>query len=648
MVAFDGNRLIVGDEARELQANGDQSVASFFKRAMGDPSFQITIGGRTCDATQLSAFVLAHLRDQAADALGELVDAAVITVPAYFTNPRREATITAGRLAGLDVLSIISEPTAAALAYGLRPDQAGERMFLVYDLGGGTFDVSLVKITDAELRVVGTDGDHNLGGKDWDDRLACDVQRRFLGQFGQSLPADALDELEIRVESLKRSLSVLETADIRVSAGGEHVTYTYTRAEFEALTRDLLEQTRSLCDSVLAEANLGWADISGVVPVGGSTRLPMVRRLLEEMSGRAPLSGVQPDEAVALGAAVQAALDLEAREPAGPRFLLPSRRRVVDVMSHSLGMIATSSDESRYVNSILVKRNQPIPAQETRTFRLRVSRNVENRLEVFLTQAEGSDPAECIYLGKYVFTGMLAGSGPYRDIDVTYGYIQGGVVAVSATDKASGTLLSLAVEPLPDDIPARFTESPNVARGSWLTTVYLIVDLSGSMSGDPLEEAKKAAHAFLDSSDLSTTAIGIAAVADTSSVIQAASQDPVEVAKAVERLSVGLVGIGNAAHPFDLIRDQMQGLPGSRIAVVLADGVWANQNLAVAAAKRCHADGIEIVAVGFGAADRQFLKQISSSDESRFTDLRGLSSTFSSIAAEINENSAGNAGLVAT
>lgn len=647
MVAFDGDQVIVGEEARERQANGDQRVASFFKRAMGDATFQLTFEGRTYDAPRLSSFVLAHLRDQASDALGERVTDAVITVPAYFNNPRREATLEAGRLSGLNVLSIISEPTAAALAYGLRPEGAGERTFLVYDLGGGTFDVSLVRMTDAELRVIGTDGDHNLGGKDWDDRLTTEIERRFEGQFGKGLPADSLDELQVRVETLKRSLSVREAAEVTVAAAGARATYEVSRGQFEAMTRDLVEQTRALSEAVLAEAHLSWGGIAGVVPVGGSTRLPMIRRLLEEMSGRPPLAGVQPDEAVALGAAVQAALDLEAKQPAAPMYFLPSRRTVVDVMSHSLGMIAASPDESRYVNSILVKRNQPIPARETRTYRLRVGTHGDNRLEVFLTQGEGTDPQECVYLGKYVFTGIPAGAGRSVELDVRYGYTQGGTVEVSAHDKASGTPLILSVEPLPDDVPTRFLDSPASIRLAQTATVYLVFDLSGSMSGEPLAAAKKAARAFLAGSDLSTMAIGIAAVADRARTLLAASQNAAEVTKAIESLQMGLVGGGNGAHPFDMLFEQMHSLTGPRIAVVLADGVWSHQKRAIEAARRCHAEGIEIISVGFGSADRGFLTKISSSDESRFTDLRGLSETFSSIAIELTDPSRDRGALTA-
>jgi molecular chaperone DnaK len=482
VVCFADGVVKVGDEAKELQEAGIDAAA-FFKRAMGDPSFTVELGGRPHTATDLSAHVLAHLRDLASHHLGAPVAQAVITVPAYFNNLQRQATIRASEQAGLEVLSIVNEPTAAARAYGLRPGVEGT--ILVYDLGGGTFDVSLVRITEGEMRVVATGGDHNLGGKDWDDRLLAHLAGRYRDDTGDELLDGPVDELLVRAEKLKRALSERSAAEI-VVAGGTR--YEVSRTRFEELTRDLLERTRMFCAQVLDDASVRWDELTGIVPVGGSTRMPMVRALLAEMAGREPLGGVQPDEAVALGAAVQAADDLAAREPAGPRFFLAGGRAISDVMSHSLGMIAVSPDASRYVNSILIRRNETVPAERTRPYRLRVPRRREGQLEVFLTQGESGDPAQCVYLGRYVFSGVPAGSDGHRELEVTYAYDRNGVVQVSATDRATGTRLPLSVEPLPDDVPGRFAGAPPSGPGP--ASIYLVFDVSGSMSGAPLEEAR--------------------------------------------------------------------------------------------------------------------------------------------------------------
>src|SRR5215472_8012460 len=364
VVSFAGTEPVVGAAAKADQASGEPDVAAFFKSSMGDPGFICRFAGRNWTATDLSALVLAHLKAQAERALGVPVTRAVVTVPEYFTHPQRTATIQAGRLAGLEVPRIISEPTAAALAYGLRPG-ADVHRFIVYDLGGGTFDVSLVSLSADALEVIAAAGDHELGGRDWDDRLASHLQQEFSQETGMDLLASDPGELLVEVERLKRALSARKSADVQVSSGGRAAKYTVGRAEFEEMTADLLERTAQLTEQALSDAELTWADIDGVLPVGGSTRMPMVRSWIERMSGRPPVGGIHPDQAVALGAAVQAALlladtaadgsqELDADGPqTAPARPMLAPRRVRDIVAHSLGMIAESPDGSRYVNSVL-------------------------------------------------------------------------------------------------------------------------------------------------------------------------------------------------------------------------------------------------------------------------------------------------------
>ncbi len=294
VVYLGGDTPLVGYAAKEQQALGKEEVASFFKRNMDDTHFLLSYHGRTYTPVDLSSIVLAHLKKQAERHFSSPVTDAVITVPAYFTHVQRSATIEAGRKAGLNVLKIISEPTAAALAYGLRPGQQKQRV-LVYDMGGGTFDVSLVEITANELRVIGTGGDHNLGGKDWDDRLIEYVDGLFRDEFGVELAGDDINELRVQSERLKHNLSLRQSADIRVSAGGYTGTYTVSREKFEQLTLDLLERTQLLTEQVLSETNLTWQDIDGILPVGGSTRMPMIRAFIQRISGKPPMTGIHPD-----------------------------------------------------------------------------------------------------------------------------------------------------------------------------------------------------------------------------------------------------------------------------------------------------------------------------------------------------------------
>jgi molecular chaperone DnaK len=643
VVGFAEGKPVVGAEAKELQARGEAEVAYLFKRSMGNTAFELEMGGRIWTPPQLSALVLTHLRNQAEAALGRAVPRVVITVPEYFTHPERSATLEAGKLAGLEVPRIISEPTAAAVAYGLRPGPTTRRV-MVYDLGGGTFDISLVEIGPVEIRVLCSEGNHELGGRDWDDRLAALVLRA-VPEHAAELEDDP-GALLFEAEKLKRALSARQSADLRMSVGGRTFTARVTRADFEEASRDLVELTGRLIDKVLEEMGLAWSDIDGVLPVGGSTRMPMVQQYLERISGRPPMGGVHPDQAVALGAAAQAAILLEEEESsqlrlgeaAGPILRLGAPRQITGATAHSLGMIAENAAGDRYVNSVLLPRNRRIPCEDTRPYQFHLEGSGGELLEVFLTQGETDDPATCVYLGRYLVTGFPAGGRRQIVIDVTYAYDDNAIVGVTATERATATALRVDVGSLPEDVPQRFLEPPVRAVVREPMTVYLAFDLSGSMYGDPLAEAKRAALTFLSQLDLTTTAVGLIAFSDRVHTDLKACSNAKKIERAIGDLQVGSTGGGNAGHPFDELHDLLGGATGRRFGVVLADGVWSRQDLAVRQAKRCHGAGIDIIAVGFGGADHRFLKQIASSDEQAlFTGLGQLSQVFGTIAREITE-----------
>ncbi|GIJ27002.1 molecular chaperone DnaK [Micromonospora qiuiae] len=639
-------RPVVGAEAKAEQARGGTEVAHLFKRAMGNPAYAFPLGGELWTAPRLSALVLQRLKRQAEAALGRPVSRAVVTVPEYFTHPERAATLEAARLAGLYVPRIISEPTAAALAYGLRPGPQ-TRTVLVYDLGGGTFDITLVRIAADEIRVLGSAGNHELGGRDWDDRLAQLVLREFPAE-AEAL-AEEPDALLVEVEKLKRTLSVRQSTEFRVLFGGRSLTCRVTREAFEEASRDLLEQTGWLIDQVLRDAELGWADIAGMLPVGGSTRMPMVQRYFEELSGRPPMGGIHPDHAVALGAAAQAAILLEEEAETRlrldgsvePLLRLDAPRRVHNVVAHSLGMIAENTAGDRYVNSVLLPRNRPIPGAETRPYQFQLDGSGTELLEVFLTQGETDDPATCVYLGRYLVTGFPPGARGPIVVDLTYAYDDNAMVVVTASEGKTGGALRVEVASLPEDIPQRFLEAPERPVSREPKTIYLAFDLSGSMAGHPLLEAQRAARAFVSQLDLTTTSVGLVAFSDDVAVTQQATSNATEIEHAIRGLTVGSTGYGNATHPFDELRELLESVPGRRFGVVLADGVWARQDLAVRQAQRCHRADIDIVAVGFGGADQAFLQRIASSTEQAlFTDLGELTAVFGTIAREITEGAA--------
>jgi molecular chaperone DnaK len=456
--------------------------------------------------------------------------------------------------------------------------------------------------------------------------------------------------LLVQAEHLKHTLSARHSGDIRVGSGGHTARYTVTRETFEDLTRDLLDRTELLARQVLTDAGFDWDQVDGVVPVGGSTRMPMVRARIESMSGRPPSGGAHPDQAVALGAALAAASESERVTAArlgssGTAFpRLPGPRLQQDVIAHSLGMIAESADRTRYLNSVLIRKNLPIPAREQRPYQFRLHATGENVLEVFLTQGETEAPQDCAYLGRYCVTGFGPGDG-LTVVDIGYEYDQNGVVHVSAVDRKTTRPLLVTIDAVPPDVPDRFLVPPADLIRREHATVYLAFDLSGSMAGIPLAESKRAAQAFVDQCDLSRTSVGLIGFSDRVRVRQRATQNAKEIGSAIQRLSAGETGYGNAAHPFGQLHHLMGDAPGARYAVVLADGRWSNQDLAVEQARKCHAAGIETIAIGFGTADRGFLERIaSSSEQSLFTDLNRLTEAFSTIARELTEGTSGRIG----
>lgn len=640
VIYFGQNPPLVGDAAKELQSMGEAEVASFFKRSMGDSSFLLYMGGQPRSPVDLSALVLGKVRADAEAYLQQAITQAVITVPAYFNNPQRQATIEAGQRAGLEVLQIINEPTAAALAYRLHETGRLETV-LVYDLGGGTFDVSLVRIGPDELTVLSTAGDHNLGGKDWDDRIATYLGEHFAEVHGSN-PLDdtvAFNDLLIRTENAKKALSSRAATRITIHHDGQRETIELTRAMFEDLTRDLMERTQRLAEQVLDETRVTWEMLTGVLLVGGSTRMPMVHDYVRRMSGKEPLTGVNVDEAVALGAALMAARKLSQRSSrSGPAFFLGSSRRTRDVMSHSLGMIAIAPDRSRYINSIILPRNRPIPDELTRPYELATRRDGPSDLDVYMTQGENEQPRACTLLGKYHFTDVAPVSSGTAVLDVTYRYDENGIVQVSARQRETGRLLPMTVDHLPDDM-SWLDRPPDARRAQQLVTAYLAIDLSGSMEGPPLVEAQQAAWEFVCQSDLVSTHIGLVAFADTVEVNCKATQDALALRHAIEKLKVGSVGRGNATHPFQHVRTLLTGVGGARFIVVLTDGMWAFADKAIHEARACHNDKIEVIAIGFGRANRAFLDQLATSERGSFFAQTGeLVTTFGSIAQEIGRS----------
>ena len=646
VIYFGNDPPTVGREAKEYARLGDEQIASFWKPQMGNPSFVLRFGGKDYDATDLSAIVLRRLKEDAEAAIGEPVIGAVITVPAYFADAQRTATIEAGRRAGLEVLGIVNEPTAAALAYGLGRDEADEAV-LIYDLGGGTFDVTVARIGPEEIAVLATAGDHDLGGKNWDDRIANDLAERFAAETGFD-PLDdpiALNEVLVRSEQAKWQLSERAATRVTLQLGADRRSFELTREAFEGMTLPLMDRTQRLTEEALAAAGFSWAELGGVLLVGGSTRMPMVRSYVAQMSGKAPRSGVNVDEVVAQGAVLRAAMEAggEARprttlgNPSGPKYTLGGGRRVSDVMSHSLGAVAVSPDGSCYINDVVVPRNLTIPARETRSYRHATHGGANARMEVYLTQGESRAPLDCSVLGKYVFTG-IAPTDAEVDVDVVLSYDRDGVVQVQGVQRDTGKGLAVHVEAVPDDLSwlGRAPEGGEVSGSAGPIAIFLLIDASSSMAGDPLIEAQEAARAFLERCDFTQTEVGLISFSDEVTLQAEATDNARRVLAAINRLVAD--GTTNLADALSLARSNLLEIDRTRYIVLLTDGYPDAPEAAIAEAEGARAEGVEIVAIGTGDADLDYLKRLSSTEAGSIFAQRGeLVQTFGHIARVIAE-----------
>lgn len=383
-----GDEPLVGDTAKRSAATNPADVVQFVKRNIGNSSWKfVSSHGDSYSAEEISAIILKRLKEDAEMALGEQVTDAVISVPAYFDDARRTATKQAGKIAGLNVLRIINEPTAAALAYGL--DISDDGNIFVYDLGGGTFDVTIMQIKNGEFNVIATDGNRNLGGFDFDNRIAKFIIEELKYQGLDSIPDDERFNAEIRerAEIAKRSLTTTQQANIMLNVSGKPYKVVLTRDKFEEITRDLLRTTEELTEYVLQDANMTWSDIDHLLLVGGSTRMVMVREMMERISGKKAIRGINPDEVVALGAGIQAAMSCiesgEGDEYSQTSFNPPM---VSDVTSQALGVIMLN-DAGVEENVVVIPRNSKIPCSDSKIG----STVTDNQNSIFVRVTQGED-----------------------------------------------------------------------------------------------------------------------------------------------------------------------------------------------------------------------------------------------------------------
>ncbi|CAJ2235281.1 molecular chaperone DnaK [Fructilactobacillus sanfranciscensis] len=427
VVAFKNGEIQVGEVAKRQEITNPNTVRSI-KSHMGEEGYTVDIDGKKYTPQQISAMILQYIKGYAEDYLGDTVSEAVITVPAYFNDAQRQATKDAGKIAGLDVKRIINEPTAAALAYGLDKQDKDEKI-LVYDLGGGTFDVSVLELGDGVFQVLSTNGDTHLGGDDFDQRIIDYLVAEFKKENGVDLAQDkmALQRLKDAAEKAKKELSGVNQTEISLpfiasnDNGPLHLQTTLTRAKFNELTHDLVEKTKIPFENALKDAGLSTSDIDEVILNGGSTRIPAVQEAVKEWSGKEPNHSINPDEAVALGAAVQGGV------------LTGDVKDVVllDVTPLSLGIETMGG-----VMTKLIEKNTTIPTSKSQTFS--TAADNQTAVDIHVLQGERPMAADNKSLGRFQLTDIPAAPRGIPQIEVTFDIDKNGIVNVSAKDKGTG------------------------------------------------------------------------------------------------------------------------------------------------------------------------------------------------------------------
>jgi len=447
-VLFKGQECVVGERAKRAVIAQSENVACFAKRHMCEPDWEFVDGrGISHRPEEISALILKKLKSDAEHALGRPIDKAVITVPYYFQDMERNRTKTAGELAGIEVLRIINEPTAAAIAYGL--NRVGEELkILVYDFGGGTFDVTIMEVKMPEMVVLASGGDRFLGGVDLDETLVEYFKEKFVAEHNIDPLADlrTYQDFYDRAEQAKIDLSFDTEIFVGLSAMGKTLDLTLTRETFNELISHYIDRTMDIVEATLKEAGLNWSNIDRVLLVGGSTRIPLVQERIRELSGKEPEAGINPDEVVAMGAAIVAAVEVgePVRDSEGEEIMSV---KIQDVTAHGLGIDTWDEEEQKNYNNIFIPKNTPIPAKVTRMYTTIKDNQTAVRFTIY--EGEDRDPKYCTVVGEpdgYILDGIPPQPRGVPKLETTLEIDREGIIHLTAVDKGTGKVLKVDVK----------------------------------------------------------------------------------------------------------------------------------------------------------------------------------------------------------